>query len=155
MASSSSPRNRASNITGVPAHWEHFEHDADIGVRGVGGDPATAFEQAAIAMTAVIADPADVRPLHRVRFDCSAPDLELLLVDFLNGVVFEMATRKMLFSRFDVGIEDATLRATAYGEAVDVGRHQPAAEIKGATLTALDVHGREDGTWVAQCVVDV
>jgi len=46
------------------------------------------------------------------------------------------------------------LRATAFGEPVDVGRHEPAVEIKGATLTALQVAERPDG-WRVQCVVDV
>src|SRR5512139_3851745 len=41
--------------------WEHFEHGADIGVRGFGASVAEAFEQAALALTAVIADPAGVR----------------------------------------------------------------------------------------------
>jgi SHS2 domain-containing protein len=35
-------------------HWEHFEHKADIGVRGFGNKPAEAFEQAALAMSAII-----------------------------------------------------------------------------------------------------
>ena len=43
----------------MQAHWEHFSHEADIGIRGVGPTLATAFEQAAIAMTAVITDPAN------------------------------------------------------------------------------------------------
>lgn len=34
--------------------WEHFPHGADIGVRGFGPTMAAAFEQAALAMTAVV-----------------------------------------------------------------------------------------------------
>ena len=30
--------------------WEHFEHGADIGVRGIGPTPASAFEQAALPL---------------------------------------------------------------------------------------------------------
>jgi Archease protein family (MTH1598/TM1083)/tRNA-splicing ligase RtcB len=36
------------------AGWEHFPHDADVGVRGWGTSAAQAFEQAAYALTAVI-----------------------------------------------------------------------------------------------------
>jgi SHS2 domain-containing protein len=78
----------------------------------------------------------------------------LLLVDWLNALVYEMATRHMLFGRFDVAIDGATLKATAWGERVDVARHEPAVEIKGATYTALRLE-RLDGHWVAQCIVDV
>jgi len=34
--------------------WEHFPHEADIGVRGFGATPAEAFEQAALALTAAV-----------------------------------------------------------------------------------------------------
>lgn len=137
------------------SRWEHFAHVADIGVRGLGADKAAAFEAAACALTAVVADPAGVQPRQAVALACSAPDDELLLVDWLNALVYEMATRRMLFSRFAVHISNHDLTAEAWGEPVDVARHQPAAEVKGATLTAVKVVREAGGRWVAQCVVDV
>ncbi|GAO35130.1 hypothetical protein SCT_0512 [Sulfuricella sp. T08] len=139
----------------VNAYWEHFPHQADIGVRGVGPTLAAAFEQAALAMTAVTTDLALVAPAESVEIACEAPDDELLLVDWLNGLILEMATRRMLFSRFAVTLGGHRLRATAWGEPVDVARHQPAVEIKGATYTELKVGKTETGLWFAQCVVDV
>lgn len=139
----------------APARWEHFMHVADVGVRGFGPTMAQAFEQAAVAMMAVVTDPETVRPVQAVEITCIAPDPEILLVDWLNALVFEMATRGMLFSHFDVLIEDRRLSATAHGETVDVARHRPAAEVKGATLSELEVACDPDGTWHAQCVVDV
>ncbi len=135
--------------------WEHFQHGADIGVRGVGADIHVAFEQAALAMTAVITDIDTVAPEAEVDVRCDAPDPELLLVDWLNALVYEMATRHMLFSRFAVSIRGQRLEGRAWGEPVDVARHQPAVEVKGATYTELKVRQQDDGTWVAQCVVDV
>ncbi|MDT8321341.1 MAG: archease [Xanthomonadales bacterium] len=135
--------------------WAHFPHMADIGVRGFGVDIAQAFEQAALALTAVITDPDAVRPLQRVDLVCEAPDIELLLTDWLNAIVFEMATRRMLFSRFDVRIEGTRLRGQLHGEAVDQARHRPAAEVKGATMTELRVERSGKGCWRAQCIVDV
>lgn len=135
--------------------WEHFEHMADIGVRGFGATKAAAFENAARALTAAIADLDAVRPAEEVRVECRAPDDGLLLFEWLNALIYQMATRKMLFSRFAVAIADGQLRGTAWGEAVDVARHAPAAEAKGATLTALRVAPAENGGWLAQCVVDV
>jgi SHS2 domain-containing protein len=136
--------------------WEHFEHRADMGVRGIGRDMAEAFAQAALAMTAIITDPAGVRPEHSIRLACHEADPELLLVDWLNQVIFEMATRGMLFSRFEVHIGgNGELQAEIRGEAVDRTRHTPAVEIKGATFTELAVQQQADGSWMAQCVVDV
>ena len=133
--------------------WQHFSHEADIGVRGFGATPTQAFEQAALALTAVVTR-AEVKPLTAVAVSCAAPDLELLLVDWLNAVIYEMAVRKMLFGRFAVTIEANRLAATMWGEPVDVARHAPACEPKGATYTALRV-GEDAGVWSAGCVVDV
>jgi SHS2 domain-containing protein len=139
----------------VKARWEHFAHDADIGVRGVGASPAAAFEQAALALTAVVCDPGSVTPRAAVPIHCSAPDLELLFVEWLNCLVFEMATRGMIFARFEATIEGTELGGTAWGEEAIAERHRPAAEVKGATFTELRVTRDENGSWLAQCIVDV
>jgi tRNA nucleotidyltransferase (CCA-adding enzyme) len=135
--------------------WEHFSHGADVGVRGTGATRAEAFEQAALALTAAVTEPALVAAETRVEIHCVAPDDELLLADWLNALIYEMATRHMLFGRFSVVLHDHALDANAWGQAVDRMRHGPAVEVKGATYTALSVVRRDDGSWVAQCVVDV
>jgi tRNA nucleotidyltransferase (CCA-adding enzyme) len=134
--------------------WEHFPHDADIGVRGFGATAVQAFEQAAQALTAVVTH-AEVRPQVAVQVSCEAPDIELLFVEWLNAIIYEMAVRTMLFGRFAVQIEGASLEGTLWGEPVDIDRHAPACEPKGATYTALKVAQGSDGTWSAACVVDV
>ena len=137
------------------SRWEHFQHVADIGVRGRAADLAGAFEQAAIALTAVITEPERVKPQRAFSFHCRADNNDILLLDWLNALIYEMAISKVLFSRFDVSIDGHELNATAWGEAIDITRHQPGVEIKGATLTALEVAQDEQGIWTAQCVVDV
>lgn len=135
-------------------HWEHYEHGADIGVRGCGPTKAAAFEQAALALTAVITDPHSVSPRKTVQIRCEAPDDELLLADWLNALIYEMAVRRMLFGQFHVTLDGTRLSAQASGEAVAVARHHPAVEVKGATYTTLRV-APLDGGWLAQTVVDV
>ena len=114
------------------------------------------FAEAAVALAAGLADPdggVDARRAIAIR--CCAPDDEQLLVDWLDALIFEMATRRMLFARFDVRKDDHALVATAWGEALDLARHRPAVEVKAATYTDVLVRQRDDGRWVAQCVVDV
>ena len=135
--------------------WELFAHDADVGVRGFGPTKEAAFEQGAIALMHAIGAGSDVAPKQMVSIACTAPDCEVLFVDWLNALIFEMATRSMLFSRFQVRIENGALRAEAWGEPIDPARHEIAVEAKGATFTALKVAQGPDGTWVAQCIVDV
>jgi tRNA nucleotidyltransferase (CCA-adding enzyme) len=135
--------------------WEHFPHEADMGVRGFGRSKEEAFEQAAVALTAVISDPESIEAKEMVEIACEGPDDELLLVNWLNAVVYEMATRQMLFGRFRVALDGTALRGQAWGEAIDVDRHDPAVEVKGATCTSLKVAQDDAGRWFAQCVVDV
>lgn len=136
------------------AFWEHFEHKADIGIRGFGNTLAEAFEQVAVAMTAVITDVSQVQATTAISISCSDEDNDTLLYDWLNALIYEMATRKMLFSKFEVTIEYGKLKATVYGEAIDIERHQPSVEIKGATYTELAVYQQEQH-WAVQCVIDV
>jgi tRNA nucleotidyltransferase (CCA-adding enzyme) len=123
-------------------------------VRGFGATKAEAFAQAALAMTAVAADPATVEPRERVAIRCDAHDDELLFAEWLNAVVYEMSVRRMLFSRFALQLDGGRLAGEAWGEPVDAARHHPAVEVKGATYTTLRVAPHDDG-WVAQTVVDV
>jgi len=139
----------------VKSRWEHFAHKADMGIRGIGATKEQAFEQAAAAMTAVIARPDKIEPREKVQISCEGGDDELLLADWLNSLLYEMDTRKMLFGRFEVRIESGRLSATAWGEKMDVGRHDPAVEVKAATYTMLSVQEDSKGCWTAQCVVDV
>lgn len=128
---------------------------ADIGVRGFGESLEGAFEQTALALTAAVCDLHKVQTQDGVAIACEAADVELLLVEWLNALVYEMATRKMLFGRFDVHMNEHQLQATVWGEPVARERHQPAVEVKGATYTELKVGRSDDGLWLAQCVIDV
>ena len=134
--------------------FEHFAHGADIGIRGRSETLDRAFAEAGRALTAVVTDPDRVLATTAVPIRCSAPDHELLLVEWLNALIYEMATRHLLFGRFEVRLADHELVATAWGEPVDVARHQPAVEPKGATMTARRV-AHEAGAWLAQTVLDV
>lgn len=136
------------------AGWEHFRHDADIGVCGRGSSVNEAFEQAALALTAIVTD-APVERDHRVDVECRQGDLELLLVDWLDAIIYEMSIRKMLFGRFAVHVDGLALHGSMWGEPIDLARHAPACEPKGATLTELKVVHEGDALWLARCVIDV
>jgi SHS2 domain-containing protein len=135
--------------------WIHFSHGADIGVAGTGATREQAFEQAAVALTAVLTDPSAVAGRERVEIECAAPDDETLLVEWLNAIVFEMAVSGLIFGKFEVKLDGGKLRGVAWGEQVNVERHQPAVEVKGATYTECRVEQGANGLWRAQCVVDV
>jgi tRNA nucleotidyltransferase (CCA-adding enzyme) len=145
-------------ITGAQAFkgrgWEQFPHDADVGLRGFGPTVEAAFEQAALALIGIVTD-AEIAATTKVEVECEASDIELLLVEWLNAVIYEMAVRSMLFGRFEVKIAGTRLRGVMWGEPIDLAKHSPACEPKGATYTALRVAQGPEGLWSAGCVIDV
>ncbi len=136
--------------------WEHYPHDADVGVRGHGQSKAEAFRQAALGMMALVVEAGTVEPRVQAPIACEAPDDVVLLVDWLNAVILEMASEGYVFADFSVDTRDNGLTATAAGEPVERSRHAVGIELKGATFTDAAVsQDSATGWWTAQCIVDV
>ncbi len=140
--------------------FEHFEHGADVGVRGFGATAGEAFEGAARALFDLLAEGGSaVRSEVEEHFEVEAPGLEELLVAFLNELISIADTRGLVFGDFRVEIRGGgstpfRLAARARGEPFDPARHEFTVQPKGATYTGLRV-AQEDSRWVAQCVIDV
>ena len=136
-----------------PGDNEYFEHDADIGVVGRGVTLEEAFESAASATFAVMADLAAVRPERSVTLDFEEADIEIALVRWLNLLLGLSHEQGLVFSRFWIERDGVLWRGGASGEPWrrDLER---GVEVKGATLTMLEVKQDRDG-WLARCVVDV
>ena len=137
-------------------YWQNYSHPSDTGIRGVADTKAGAFEQAAVALTAVITEPDSVKPSEKINITCGPEyDDELLFINWISSLIYEMSTRNMLFSRFEVTIEQGRLTAAARGEKIDREKHAPAVEVKAATYADLKVEKNSAGQWLAQCIVDV
>ena len=136
-----------------PGNNEYFEHDADIGVVGRGVTLEEAFESAAAATFAVMADLSAVRPERPATLDFEEADIEIALVRWLNLLLALSHERGLVFSRFWIERDGVNWRGGASGEPWrrDLER---GVEVKGATLTMLEVKQDRDG-WLARCVVDV
>jgi SHS2 domain-containing protein len=134
--------------------YETFEHEADIGIRGFGNSLEEAFENTAIALYSVMVNIGKIAPKEKKVVAVSAPDRELLLVEWLNALLALSDIERLVFSRFEVKIEGLSLTGTCRGEPLDPVRHEAHVEVKGATYHMLSV--KEDhGKYQAQCVVDV
>ena len=136
-----------------PGNNEYFEHDADIGVVGRGVTLEEAFESAAAATFAVMADLSAVRPERSVTLDFEEADIEIALVRWLNLLLGLSHERGLVFGRFWIERDGVNWRGGASGEP---WRHdlERGVEVKRATLTMLAVKQTGAG-WEARCVVDV
>ncbi len=103
----------------------------------------------------MITDPARVEPRQAVEIVCRDDDDEMLFMSWLSTLLYEMDARGMLFGRFEIEPIEGGIRARAWGEPVDVQKHEPAVEVKAATYMDLKVQRDNSGNWLAQCIVDV
>ena len=136
------------------AHWTHFSHDADMGIRGLAPTLEGAFEMGGLALTSIVTSLPLINPVEEITIHLEASYLDLLFLDWINAIIYEMDVRRMLFSEFSVRIQKLILCARLKGEHLDRTRHVPVVEVKGATLTELKVF-KNKKLWIAQCVVDV
>ena len=108
-------------------------------------------------LSATLANPADVAPRERERVRLREPDLELLLLSFLNELVFLRDARGLLLHAGPLRIEqagEAELEGELSGERIDRARHRLEAEVKAATAHGLSV-ARDAAGWRASVTLDV
>ncbi|MEJ2500058.1 MAG: archease [Campylobacterales bacterium] len=133
--------------------YDYFDHDADIGIIGRGESIETAFTSAAEAMFAIMGTNACSDPSERVDIAFAEPDPELALVQWLNLLLAEAASRRLLLYRFRLTHHGREWKGSAQGCPLNM-LDARGTEVKGATLTMLSV-SQNAGTWEARCVVDV
>jgi SHS2 domain-containing protein len=134
--------------------FERFEHKADVGVRGKGETLEEAFVEGARAMFSVMANIETVKPIETFGVEVSAQDEEALFVEWLNELLSIADLNEIVFCEFEVEVKDNILKGKASGEKWDLERHEPRTEVKAATYSQLTVK-KENGSYVAQCIVDV
>ncbi len=136
--------------------FEILEHTADIGFRVRAGTLEELFEQAAAGLASIALEPGGIEPRERYPMEATAPDLESLLVNFLNEVLWLLDGRRLVLSRFEVGqvAELPQVSAVAFGEPFDPARHRAKLLVKGITWHQLRLAHEDDG-WVAQVFLDI
>ena len=135
------------------AHFDYFDHDADIGIIGRGSTVEAAFESAAVAAFSVMGDIGLVENLQHVAVEFEEDDVEIAFVRLLNELLAQARLRRILLGEFRVAREGPLWRCLAHGGPWPAGADR-GIEVKGATLTGLSV-AKEDREWTARCVVDV
>ena len=121
--------------------YEYFEATADIGLKAYGNDMNKAFENAGLAIFNIISDTSLIIPERKIEFEVASEDDVSLLYDFLEELLFYHETEFMLFSRFDVEIDEKFhLKALIYGEEIDWNRHERKTEIKAITFHKMEVN---------------
>ena len=135
--------------------WEHFEVEADVGVRSWGTSRRAAFAQSALGVLALIVDPASVndRESRQVRAQAETP--ESLLAAWIDECLYIHEIEG--FVARDVQVtecSDTVVHGRLLGEPIDASRHRLGTVVKGATLHGISVT-TEAGLHETKIIVDV
>jgi SHS2 domain-containing protein len=142
-------------VSEAEAGWEHFETEADVGVRAWAPTRAGAFAQAALGVFALVIGPDGVvEHEHReVRAQGDSP--ERLLVAWINECLYVHEIEGFVVSRVDVdSCGESLVHGVIHGEEVDASRHQLGTIVKAATLHQVVV-AASAGRHEVRVIVDV
>ncbi len=135
--------------------YEYFEHTADLGIRAKAGDLNALFVDAATAVfAAIVEDLATVRPEGGIEIEIAGAEKDYLLFDWLKELLYRFDAEHLLFSKFEVQVNESGLKGKAWGEPIDRARHVLSHEVKAITYHELRVE-REGDEWVAEVIVDI
>lgn len=125
---------------GVEKRFKFIEHTADVGIIAYGDSVADAFANAACGLFSIITDPSTVRETLSHTVEATGEDMETLLFEWLNELIYLFDAKRLLFKRFDImELTDEVLKAVCHGEKYDPGRHQLKTGVKAATYYLLRV----------------
>ena len=120
--------------------FEYFDVTADIGFKSYGKDLNEAFENASLAIFNIISDTSDIDAKIEKSIEITSEDEVSLLYDYLEELLFLHEVEFMLFSQFDVNIDDDLhLKATIKGEEINWDKHERKTEIKAITFHKMQV----------------
>ena len=126
-------------------NFELIEHTADIGVKACGETLSGAFASAALGMFSIMAELEKVLERESRRVEVKADDIEGLLFEWLNSLLYYFDVEMLLFKRFDIiEFTDTRLLAICYGEPYDSSRHSLKMGVKSATFHQLEIDGQNN-----------
>jgi len=145
---------------GCAAGFEFVEGaTSDLAFEARGDSLEAVFTAAAEALlAATVEHPDAVRRSERHSMRLEEPDLELLLMRFMNELVFLRDARGLLLHPAHLSVHvdgDASLDAELEGETIELARHALACDVKAATAHGLSVARAPSGGWSASVTLDV
>jgi SHS2 domain-containing protein len=120
--------------------FQFIEHTADIGLIAYGRTLAEVFANAAYGMFSIITDLKTVKEIESRQLELHEDDLQALLFEWLNSLIYFFDVEMLLLKRFDISeLGEKRLRAICYGEKYDPSRHRLKTGVKAATYHMLKV----------------
>jgi len=135
--------------------FEIIEHTADIGIVAYGADIKQVFANAALGLFTLMADLDNLKEGVKREIELSAEDVEVLLVQWLNELIYISEVEHVIFKRFEINeLSNTRLKATCFGEKIKAGQHRLKREIKAATYHMLKLT-KENDRYQVRIIFDI
>lgn len=120
--------------------FKPLDHPSDVGIIAYGKTSQEIFENAAYGMFSTMAELDAVDKKIPVQVKVTGEDLESLLINWLNELIFDEDAKKLLLKEFDIKkLSPTALEAVVWGEKIDPSRHLLYRPIKAATYNQLQI----------------
>lgn len=135
--------------------YELLDHTSEIGFRAAGESLEKAFENAGKAVFEIMTDIDDLKAVETISFNMESENLDALLFDFVDELIYISQAEGLLLCAFDIGIEPVTAgyRLTCKAEGQEIGDEMRLQEIKAPTYS--DILVEQENEWVLRMFVDV
>jgi SHS2 domain-containing protein len=135
--------------------FEIINHTADIGIVVYGTDINQVFANAALGLFTLMADLDNLKEDIKRQIELSAEDVEVLLIEWLNELIYISEVEHIIFKRVEINeLSNTKLKATCYGEKIKPSQHRLKREIKAATYHMLQIN-KKDGSYKVQIIFDI
>jgi len=132
---------------------KYIEHSSDVGFEVDGSNLEELFSNAAIAMYGLMTDLEGIEPTVKREIDIQSEDLESLMFDWIDELIFIFESDQIIFSRFELQIKNFHLSGRCIGERFDPKKHEAGIIIKAVTYHMMEI--KRNGSWKAKVIVDV
>jgi len=144
----------------MKAFHKFFDHTADVLFVARADALPDLFRECALAVEETMIDLSTIKAVQKIKILVESKDLEGLLHDFLEELVFFKDYKQLLFNRFEIEIQEKDKKAgynlvcVAHGEKLDVARHDPRVDVKAVTRHEFEVI-KDKQSWKAKVLLDI
>lgn len=131
--------------------YKFLDHATDAIIEVTAKDLKEAFAVAADAEINLTLDQDKVEEKGEIRFSAKGKDLRYLLFSWLEEIPFILITEGFAIKRIEFDIEDKgeyKINATAFGEPLDVKKHNFKVEIKAPTFYDMEIRENKDNFYM-------
>ncbi len=134
--------------------YRFLDHMTDAYIEAEGSSLEEAFENAAKGLIDTMLDIDKIEAKDKIRIEAEGYDLEELLYNWLEEILLKLSIERVALREFKVKIKDNRLEAEAYGEPLDLKKHNYKVEIKAVTYHLMEVK-KEDSKYKVRFLLDL